>query len=142
MPGTSPFSQHWRDCLRAHYQYVVQQDDQRTERTLRGVLHEVGFGEDELIQLRVMATAHIDDVGADYIPDPALMAQIAALERAAAANQAAVNPGGMAGDGESVDPDMAAHDPHMAGRHEQGEDEAPADEPPLADPDVKQLSLF
>ncbi len=144
MPGKSPFSDHWRDCLRSHYTYVIHQNDIRTERTLRGVLIEVGFREDEIAELRVMATAHVDDVGADYIPDPALISQIAALSAAAAANEAAANPGGMIGGGELVALDVAAQDPHLAGRHNQTDHDQDAhdDQPPSADPGVKQLSMF
>lgn len=65
----SIFSEEWRDCLRAHYTYVVRMGDQGTEKTLRHVMVEAGFGDDEVKQLYVLATAHVDDVGADFVPD-------------------------------------------------------------------------
>lgn len=65
----SIFAEEWRDCLRAHYAYVVRMGDQGTERTLRNVMFEAGFGEDEVKELYVLATAHVDDVGADFVPD-------------------------------------------------------------------------
>ena len=37
------FADEWRDCLRAHYTYVVRIGDHGTERTLRGVMVEVGL---------------------------------------------------------------------------------------------------
>ena len=46
MPNQSIFAQEWRDCLYAHYSYVVRLGDQVTERTLRGVMIEAGFTED------------------------------------------------------------------------------------------------
>ncbi|MDX2160254.1 MAG: hypothetical protein SF162_02910 [bacterium] len=148
MPGKSPFDDEYRDCLRAHYAHVIRQHDVRTERTLRGVLKEVGFGDDELAELKVTATAHIDDVGADYMPDPALVEQIAALGAAAAANEAAVNPGGVLGDGEPVPPELAAQDLHLAHRHEHAHDPEAAEvddadhEPPEPNSGVVQLSMF
>ena len=69
MPGQSIFADEWRDCLKAHYSYVVREQDVRTERTLRGVMHNVGFTEEELNELRVRATMHVDDVGAEFVPD-------------------------------------------------------------------------
>ncbi len=69
MPGQSVFGDEWRECLRTHFMYVVRNNDTITERTLKGVLYEVGFTEAELNELRVLATAHVDDVGADFVPD-------------------------------------------------------------------------
>jgi hypothetical protein len=69
MPGDNIFAEDWRDCLRSHYLHVVGEQDGRTERTLRGVMHNVGFSDDELNELRVLATIHVDDVGADFTPD-------------------------------------------------------------------------
>ena len=70
------FTEEWRDCLVAHYTYVVRMGDQVTERTLRGVMIEAGFGEDELRQLYLLASAHVDDVGADFVPDAELLAPL------------------------------------------------------------------
>ena len=69
MSEKSIFSEDWRECLRSHYTHVVREQDVKTERTLRGVMHNVGFGDDELNQLRVLATMHVDDVGADFVPE-------------------------------------------------------------------------
>lgn len=62
------FADEWRDCLRAHYMYVVRNSDHVTEPTLRVVMHDAGFSESELAELRVRATMHVDDVGADFVP--------------------------------------------------------------------------
>lgn len=81
MPGQSIFSEEWRECLKAHYMYVTRERDARTERTLVGVLHNVGFTDAELNELKIRATMHVDDVGADYVPDLDLLK---AAEQAAA----------------------------------------------------------
>ncbi|MFN8449805.1 MAG: hypothetical protein U0521_14780 [Anaerolineae bacterium] len=59
----SIFSQEWRDCLRAHYSYVVRMGDHGMKKTLHNVMIEAGFREDRVKELYVLATAHIDDVG-------------------------------------------------------------------------------
>lgn len=62
------FGDEWRDCLRAHYQYAVRQDDKVTLKTLVPVLqNKIGFGDDELRQLYVEATMHVDDI--NFTPD-------------------------------------------------------------------------
>ena len=69
MPGPSPFASEWRDCLMAHYQNVLHNQDTLTEGTLLGVLQEVGFSEQELAQFKVLATMRADDMGPDFVPD-------------------------------------------------------------------------
>ncbi len=133
------FSQEWRDCLRAHYTYVVRQGDQGTEKTLHTVMVEAGFGEDEVRQLYVMATAHVDDVGTDFVPDleifeeettPVAVAVPEILE--APEIEDALLPDAIAAD--ELEPEDA----------EAALDEAEADDepPPDDDPDATQLSLF
>jgi len=64
------FADEWRACLRAHYMDVMRRQDKLTAESLTYLmLSELSFGEDELRELRVMATMHIDDVGADFVPD-------------------------------------------------------------------------
>ena len=76
MPGSSPFADDWRDCLRAHYQYVTHNQDTVTERTLVGVLQEVGFSDSELAELKVLSTLRADELPPDFTPDlDALKAQ-------------------------------------------------------------------
>lgn len=69
MPGTSPFADDWRDCLRAHYTHVVRAQDTNTIDSLTTVLHQVGFSKDEISDMFVRATMHVDDVGKDFVPD-------------------------------------------------------------------------
>lgn len=81
----SVFSDDWRDCLREQYQYVVRQQDRVTERSLLVVLHQVGFSDDELRQLKLAATMRADDLPDDFVPDMDLLAEQSASELVAAA---------------------------------------------------------
>lgn len=139
----SVFTEEWRDCLRAHYTSIVRNDDRTTEHTLRGVMIEAGFSEDELKQLYVLATAHVDDVGADFVPDMDVFA-----EESAPVSVAVVVPQAMI-EAELIE---AAHpqdeasvsaeaDAEMDEREPDDEAEAEA-KPPSDDPGVTQLSLF
>ncbi len=134
MPGISPFADDWRACLRAHYMFVARAQDKPTMESLTGVLHQVGFGEDELRGLYVRATQHVDDVPDDFMPDMTVLAAItapdpipealiaAAVEAAAPENQ--------------VPPDATLDDPDA-------ETETPEEPPVPFDPEgPQQLSMF
>ncbi|MFN8377729.1 MAG: hypothetical protein U0452_03580 [Anaerolineae bacterium] len=69
MPSPSPFASDWRDCLVAHYQNVLRNQDQLTESTLVGVLQEVGFSAQDLAEIKVRATMRAEDMGPDFVPD-------------------------------------------------------------------------
>ena len=69
MDQQSVFFEEWIRSLREQYKHVVRQDDRVTLPSLTSVMLDVGFGEDELAQLRVEATMHVDDVGADHAAD-------------------------------------------------------------------------
>lgn len=69
MEQRSIFFDEWIKSLREQYKYVVRNNDQVTLPSLTKVMHDVGFGDDELAQLRVQATMHVDDVGGDFVPD-------------------------------------------------------------------------
>lgn len=153
----SIFSDEWRDCLRAHYTHIVRNGDHGTEKTLRGVMHEVGFGEDELRQLYVMATAHVDAVGADFVPDmdifdatdaaePApVMVAVAMLEAAAPADEPMVVEDVIELVDESVLEAEAEVDAEAEAADAEVDDAVEAvdeDDAPPDDPDVTQLSLF
>lgn len=73
MPGMSPFREDWLACMRAHYTHVIRTSDTVTEKTLRGVLQTLGFSETELTQMYVEASMHVDQVGADFVPDPEMI---------------------------------------------------------------------
>jgi hypothetical protein len=63
------FVNDWRNCLQAHYMQIVRDNDLTTLETLQSVMVEVGFQESDLKELYVMATAHVDDVAHDFVPD-------------------------------------------------------------------------
>ncbi|RMF79387.1 MAG: hypothetical protein D6737_11595 [Chloroflexi bacterium] len=69
MAGASIFEDEWRECLREQFMYVIRNNDTITEQSLTLVLHEVGFTDDELRELRLRATMHVDDVSDDFVPD-------------------------------------------------------------------------
>lgn len=71
----SIFSEEWRDCLREHYKYVVRNNDKITRQTLEPVLEQMGFREDELRELQVQATMHVDDVAEDFVPELDILEQ-------------------------------------------------------------------
>lgn len=63
------FADEWIDCLKAHYMHVIRTKDHVTEPSLSIVMHSAGFSDAQLAELRVRATMHVDDVGADFVPD-------------------------------------------------------------------------
>lgn len=63
------FEAEWRECLEAHYMHVIRTRDKVTEPSLTVVMHQAGFNDSELAELRVRATMHMDDVDADFVPD-------------------------------------------------------------------------
>jgi hypothetical protein len=83
MPYFSPFADEWRECLREQYMEVIRNDDQVTLKTLVGVLYEVGFTEDELKELYLRATMHVDDLRDGFVPDMEIIAPPAAEQPAA-----------------------------------------------------------
>ncbi len=63
------FADEWMECLEAHYTHVIRTQDRVTEPSLTIVMHSAGFSDKQLAELRVRATMHVDDVGADFVPD-------------------------------------------------------------------------
>lgn len=69
MTQRSIFADEWRDCLRSHFLHVVRVRDQVTEHTLVSVMHDAGFTDIELAELRVLATLRTEDVADDFVPE-------------------------------------------------------------------------
>jgi hypothetical protein len=65
----SVFGDEWRRCLKEHYKYVVKNQDKRTEETLNPIMADAGFRENDLRQLYLEATLHVDDMPDDFVPD-------------------------------------------------------------------------
>lgn len=77
----SVFADDWRACLREHYMHVVRTGDRVTLPSLTLVMHEVGFTDGDLAELRVLATMRADDMPADYVPPEVAQARtFAAVE--------------------------------------------------------------
>ncbi|HVU11932.1 MAG TPA: hypothetical protein VHD90_11670 [Phototrophicaceae bacterium] len=141
------FAEEWRDCLRAHYTTVVRTNDHVTEKTLRTVMFEAGFSEEDLRQLYIQATAHVDDVADDFVPD---MEFVEGKAEAPAETQAVIVPAITLPQEvfeaeiveEAVTMDETA-DAEMDEVEDDPEDQDEADDsPPKAEPDATQLSLF
>lgn len=71
----SVFSDSWRECLREHYKQVVRNDDSVTKKSLVPVLHGIGFTEDELRQLEIIATMRAEDMPENFVPDLEILAE-------------------------------------------------------------------
>jgi len=71
----SVFADDWRDCLREQYKSVVRNEDRVTLPSLTVVMHQVGFTDDELTQLRIEATMRIEDLPDNFMPDMSLVQQ-------------------------------------------------------------------
>lgn len=65
----SVFSDEWRICLREQYKYVIRNNDTVTLPSLTNVMHQVGFTDDELAQLRMEITMRTEDVPEDFVLD-------------------------------------------------------------------------
>ncbi len=63
------FANEWIECLEAHYMHVIRNKDKVTEPSLSIVMHSAGFSDAQLAELRVRATMHVNDSGADFVPD-------------------------------------------------------------------------
>lgn len=64
----SIFYEDWRNCLRAHYMYVIATNDHITEPTLHSVLLRVGFSEDEIKEMAIRAKMRDTDAAPDNLP--------------------------------------------------------------------------
>jgi len=140
MPS-SIFSDEWRDCLRAHYTHVVRMDDKGTEKTLRHVMIEAGFTESELKEMYVLATAHVDQVGADFMPDMEIFAEEAPVLVAVALPQDVIE-AMVVEDALANDEQADAEADEETDIEEAVEEMTEEEPPPPDDPDVTQLSLF
>ncbi|MFN8372073.1 MAG: hypothetical protein U0694_04260 [Anaerolineae bacterium] len=86
------FENEWRECLQVHYRDIVRANDQKTLKSLLTVMNEVGFRDEELREMAVLATAHVDDVPDDFVPDLNILepeAQVPAEAAAPASEEAA-----------------------------------------------------
>lgn len=149
MPA-SIFSDEWRQCLVAHYTHTLRSSDHRTERSLRGVMLDIGFSEDDLNRLYIDATAHVDDVPNDFIPDSRFLESILVPESILSLTPTVPSEPSIADAPpfEAVFDDVEDSQELLALDESEIGDDLPDDEPqdgdtpPPADPDATQLSLF
>ncbi len=113
MDQRSVFFEEWLRSLREQYKHVVRIDDKVTLPTLTAVMQSVGFGEDELTQLRLEATMHVDDIGEDFVPDMHILEQTKAVKphpvECLCPQCSAVDESSFDADGQPI-----AHDPEAA----------------------------
>ena len=75
MDPQSVFHEEWLRSLREQYKHVVRNDDRVTLSSLTAVMHNVGFRESELTQMRIEATMHVDEVGKDFSADLQILSE-------------------------------------------------------------------
>ncbi len=75
MKPQSVFYEEWLRSLREQYKHVLRKNDKRTLSSLTAVMNNVGFRAEELAQLRLEATMHIDDLGAYDSADMSRLSQ-------------------------------------------------------------------
>ena len=75
MAQRSIFFDEWIKSLREQYKYVIRNNDNVTLLSLTEVMHDVGFTDAELAQLRVEATMRAEDVADDFVPDLKILEQ-------------------------------------------------------------------
>ncbi len=74
----SVFDNEWRACLREQYKHTIRENNAKNINSLKIVMGQVGFGDDELRQLELIATMHIDDVADDFVPNLDILDEIIA----------------------------------------------------------------
>lgn len=143
----SVFSDEWRTCLREHFMYVIRNQDARTERSLITVMHETGFSDDELRELRIRATMHVDAMPEGYVPEmtfaesappqtaPALFAGVDVPQPEAAAEMPAAD-----GYDEALEDDFAEDMDSLP--EDALEEEAPPADEEEDDDAPQQLTMF
>lgn len=88
----SVFEDEWRRCLREHYKSVIRDNDQVTQRTLDGVMHRLGFNDEDLRALYMEATLRADGLPDGFMPDMARVQPEAPAPHPAECNCPACSP--------------------------------------------------
>lgn len=112
MDSQSVFHREWLRSLREQYKHVARQDDRVTMSSLTAVMLKVGFRENELAQLQIEATMHVDDVGEDFSADMNILDRQKAVQAHPAECMcplcAPIDESLFDADGQPVDPDPDA----------------------------------
>lgn len=125
----SIFADDWRACLREHYMAMVRKQDHVTLPSLTLVMHEVGFSDDDLAELRLLATMRADAMPDDYVPPEV------AEGRVFAAVEVEPEPDEIEAEADALPAEEAEAEPEPESEPEADEDAADPDAP-------QQLSLF
>ena len=114
MDTQSVFYEEWLRSLREQFKQVARNDDRVTLSSLTAVMRQVGFRDDELAQLRIEATMHVDDAGADYRADMNILDSLKSAQAHPAEclcpECVAVDESRFDDEGQPIAPDPAAHD--------------------------------
>lgn len=65
----SVFRGEWHAQQEAHYRYVVRTGDSQRREHIKQVMRDLGYSEEEIAQLYMQATMHVDDMPDDFVPD-------------------------------------------------------------------------
>jgi len=140
------FRDEWLECLRAHYMHVIRTNDRVTLPSLTVVMGQAGFNESELAELRVRATMHVDQVGADFVPDMNALesaSRVEGHEETRIFASAEIVAGAVEVLPEAIPvEEMVAELPPEEEIIEDAAEDAVDDVPPPSDDAPKQLSLF
>jgi hypothetical protein len=121
----SIFADDWRACLREHYMEMVRKQDRVTLPSLTLVMYEVGFSDDDLDALRLLATMRADAMPDDYVPPEVAEARVFAVVEAL------------------PEPDDLPPEPEPEADVEPEPEPEPAPDEDAHDPDTpQQLTLF
>jgi len=114
MDTQSVFYEEWLRSLREQYKQVARNDDRVTLSSLTAVMRQIGFRDDELAQLRVKATMHVDDAGADYRADLNILDSVKSAQAHPAEclcpECVAIDESQFDEEGQPIAPDPAEHD--------------------------------
>jgi hypothetical protein len=64
---SNPFDDDWQDVQQAYYQHTVRSSDKSKRADIHDLMQQLGYTEDELLQLYIDATLH--DAPHDFEPD-------------------------------------------------------------------------
>jgi len=136
------FKQDWQDCLRAHYAYVVREQDMNNERSLVTVLLQTGFDQEDIDLMRAALGWVIEPPPVEISPEPAPELQIAdPVENVAEPTVSEPEP---APPSENAEPDASANVSEAAPVREAKKPAKPTSKKTQDNPPEppKQMSLF
>jgi len=141
MSRDNVFREEWLRSLRAQYQHVLQRGDRVALPSLTAVLQDIGFGEDELRQLRLEATLRSEDVAEDFVPDLQILEPRTASVAGAGAATESPSPPAFDGDSDG-EQDALAYVDGLALSEPEPDRDAAGEQGPVAAAENPQQSSF